>query len=519
MNSHTDSAVMIQAMLKSAIYPHEVEKCELIETHISWVILTGQFVYKIKKPVNFGFLDFSTLDKRKFYCEEELRLNRRLAPDIYLDVIPISGSTDNPRLDGTGEVLDYAVKMKQFPRQIELDQLLNRGELNNKIIDSTAVLVAEFHLAIDVAEDDSDFGKPGIVIKPIRENFSQIRERIKDEVTLNKLTQIEQWSEDRFGKIKAILKQRKSQGFVRECHGDLHLRNLAWYQDKPLAFDCLEFNPNFRWIDIISEIAFLIMDLEDHQQAALGQRFLNQYLEISGDYAGCRVLNFYLVYRAMVRAKVAAIRSQQQGIKKEDMNSAITEFNNYLELALKYTQQHPPFLLITSGVSGSGKSTFSAPISEKLGAIRIRSDVERKRLFNISMELQFQNKIAQGIYSEAATEKTYLKLLELAETLLRAGYPVIVDATFSTYSQRQRFKQLADKSNCRFIILEFIATNKTLQQRITKRKNDISDADLNVLKSQLSHWHALEPTERRYTYAIDTEKPFVLSQLIKDLKF
>ncbi|MDH5601239.1 MAG: AAA family ATPase, partial [Gammaproteobacteria bacterium] len=300
---------------------------------------------------------------------------------------------------------------------------------------------------------------------------------------------------------------------------DLHLRNLAWYQDKPLAFDCLEFNPNFRWIDIISEIAFLIMDLEDHQQAALGQRFLNQYLEISGDYAGCRVLNFYLVYRAMVRAKVAAIRSQQQGIKKEDMNSAITEFNNYLELALKYTQQHPPFLLITSGVSGSGKSTFSAPISEKLGAIRIRSDVERKRLFNISMELQFQNKIAQGIYSEAATEKTYLKLLELAETLLRAGYPVIVDATFSTYSQRQRFKQLADKSNCRFIILEFIATNKTLQQRITKRKNDISDADLNVLKSQLSHWHALEPTERRYTYAIDTEKPFVLSQLIKDLKF
>lgn len=515
MNTNQNTPSLIQSMLEPGIYDYPVENCELVETHISWVILTGEFAYKIKKPVNFGFLDFSSLDKRKFYCEEELRLNRRLAPDIYLAVTPITGSENNPHLNGEGEILDYAVKMKQFPREIELNHVLNRGELNNQIIDSIAALIADFHQKVDIADECSDFGEPGTVFKPIKENFDQIKERITDKTTLNMLMQIEQWSDDNFNQLKPVLKERKQHGFIRECHGDLHLRNLAWYQNKPLAFDCLEFNPDFRWIDVISEIAFLIMDLADHKQAGFAQRFLNQYLEISGDYAGCRLLTFYLVYRAMVRAKVDAIRAQQRGISPQDANNAMTDFKNYLQLALKYTQANKPIVMITRGVSGSGKSTITGPLSEKLGAIRIRSDVERKRLFGINPEQHEQNKIADGIYSKAATEKTYLKLLELAETVIKAGFPVIIDATFSTYTQRQLFKKLADKHQLGFVILEFTAAAETLRQRVAKRENDVSDAGLDVLNHQLKHWHALQADEKEYALTINTEKTQDINQLIQ----
>jgi len=517
MNTNQNTPFFIQAMLQPEFYSHTVEKCQLIETHISWVILTGQFAYKIKKPANFGFLDFSSLEKRKFYCEEELRLNRRLAPDIYLAVIPITGDKNDLELNGEGNVLEYAVKMKQFPQEIELDNVLNRGELNNQIIDSTAALISDFHQKIDIADESSGYGKPGTVFKPIKENIDQIRERITDKTTLTMLEQIEHWSEDTFNQLKPVLNERKQSGFIRECHGDLHLRNLAWYKNKPLAFDCLEFNPDFRWIDVISEIAFLIMDLADHQQPGLAQRFLNQYLAISGDYAGCRVLTFYLVYRAMVRAKVDAIRAQQQGISPQDANDAMAEFKNYLELALKYTQAKTPLVMITRGVSGSGKSTITGPLSEKLAAIRIRSDVERKRLFNINPQQNNNNDIAQGIYSKEATEKTYLKLLELAETVIKSGFPVIIDATFSTYAQRKLFKTLANRHQLRFVILEFTAAEETLRQRVAKRENDVSDADIDVLNNQLKHWQALEADEKEYAVTINTEKTQDINQLIQAL--
>ena len=508
----------IQAMLQPAFYDHPVQYCELIETHISWVILTGDYVYKVKKPVDFGFLDFSSLEKRKFYCEEELRLNQRLAPDLYLDVLKITGTPDNAVLDGSGEAFEYAVKMLQFSQDMQLDHVLARSELRQDMIDSLAILVSGFHQQIEVAGNKSDYGDPEHVYQPIEENFTQIRDRVTDKTQLKLLLELEQWSKNRFVKIKNTLKQRKEKGFIRECHGDLHLRNLAWYNEKPLAFDCLEFNPNFRWIDVISEIAFLVMDLQDHEQPELGYRFLNRYLESTGDYAGCSVLYFYLVYRAMVRAKVDAIRAHQSGITKTEMKMANKEFNDYLKLALTYTKHVTPCIIITRGMSASGKSTITQPLLEKLGAIRIRSDVERKRLYKIKQDETSHAEAEQGIYTPEATEKTYLKLLELAGLIIDAGMSVIVDATFSKAEQRNFFKQLANEKKVAFIILEFIAQDDTLRQRIRSRKQDVSDADANILERQIKNWQALESGESGYAITIDTEAPLDIDLIISRIK-
>lgn len=510
--------LFIQAMLKPEFYGHPVDTCQLIETHISWVILTGNFAYKIKKPINLGFVDFSTLKKRKFYCDEELRLNRRLAPDIYLDVIPISGSTENPVLTAKEKAFEYAVKMQQFADNMQLDHILARNELRQDIVDSFADLIAQFHQHIEIANIASDFGQPEQVYKPAKENFIQIRELISDKPKTDLLSKIERWTEDTFNDIKNLFEQRKEKGFIRECHGDLHLRNLAWHENKPLAFDCLEFNENFRWIDVVSEIAFLIMDLEVHNQPELAQHFLNKYLELTGDYEGCRVLRFYLVYRVMVRAKVDAIRATQAGISPQEADEANAEIDNYLQLALTYTKKIKPFIIITHGMSASGKSTITQPLLVKLGAIRIRADVERKRLFNIKAEQNSTANIQQGIYTKQATHKTYLKLLELTKSIIDAGFPVIVDATFSTFEQRTLFKKFASQKQVRFIILNFITPEKTLKQRIHNRKKNVSDADITVLENQIKNWQPIEQDEEKYSVSINTQEQFDTEQLLSRLK-
>lgn len=522
MKNKTDSyhfPLFIQAMLKPEFYDHPVDACQLVETHISWVILTGNFVYKIKKPINLGFVDFSTLEKRKYYCEEELRLNRRLAPKLYIDVIPISGSAENPELAGKpNKIFEYAVKMQQFSHDMQLDQVLARNELHQDMVDSFADLIAQFHQEIDRAKSTSDFGEPEQAYQPAKENFIQIREHISDKSKIAILSKIEQWTEDTFNEIKELVIQRKVKGFIRECHGDLHLRNLAWHENKPLAFDCLEFNEHFRWIDVISEIAFLVMDLDVHNQPELAQRFLNKYLELTGDYEGCHVLRFYLVYRVMVRVKVDAIRAAQAGISQQESSEAYTEIDNYLQLALTYTQKTKPFIIITHGMSASGKSTISQTLLEKLGAIRIRADVERKRLFNIKPEQNSSEGVEQGIYSKQATQKTYLRLLELTEVLINAGIPVIVDATFSSIENRTLFNKLASQKHIRFVILNFIASEETLKQRIRNRKKDVSDADITVLENQIRNWHPIEKDEEKYTVSINTEEQIDINPLLSRLK-
>ena len=504
--------------MRPGCYDHPVSDIQLIETHISWIILTGEFAYKIKKPIDLGFLDFSTLEKRRFCCEEELRLNRRLAAAIYLDVVPIAGEPSRPELYGSDQVIEYAVKMVQFPQPAQLDHMLAAGALETRHIDALARLVAKFHQGIDVAPGDSEFGDPERVYAPVGENFRQIRQQPGSEQYDAQLADLEHWSETTFETLAEVFVRRKKDGFIRECHGDMHLRNLVWFEGEPLAFDCLEFNPALRWIDTLSEVAFLVMDLQDRQQTKFAQRFLNSYLESCGDYEGMQVFRFYLAYRALVRAKVDAIRAGQPHISPAEKAEAEQECGAYLELARSYTQTASPKLVITRGLSASGKSTLSQPLLEQMQAIRIRSDVERKRLFGIPADADASSGIDQGIYSAEAGIRTYERLRSLAEILIGAGVTVIVDAAFLKYEQRQPFKALAEAAKVPFVVLEFAASADTLRERIKARAADVSDADLSVLEHQLATAEPVHEDELACVISIDTEQPFDAERLVERIQ-
>ncbi len=510
--------LLIRQLMQPALFDHPVENVRVVETHISWVILTGSYAYKIKKPVNLGFLDFSTLEKRHFYCEEELRLNRRLAADYYLGVVPVTGTVEQPCWGGSAEAIEYAVKMRQFPQDAQLDRLLASGKVQPEYLDAFAELIASFHANILVADNSSSYGSAEHVYQPMDGNFSVLEKRLTAPELRLLLDSLRQWSRNTFTHMKALFRQRKEQGFVRECHGDMHLRNMAWIDDRPLVFDCIEFNPELRWIDVISEIAFLVMDLIQRGATELAWRFLNAYLAHTGDYAGLRLLPFYLTYRAMVRAKIAAIRQHQAEVSAAESEEAAQELAGYLRLARQCSQRRKPMLLITRGLSASGKSTLSSRLLEALGAIRIRSDVERKRLFGLGMDATDRYSFGEGIYSSDASRKTYAKLLQLAGLILDAGFPVIVDAAFLKAEQCKPFQMLAQSRGLPYIILELNASPATLRERIQRRENDVSDADLEVLERQFQSWEKLGADEQPAAIAIDTEKTLQIESLLRQIQ-
>ena len=508
---------LITALLQPQCYPHSVAEIQLVETHISWLILTGDYVYKIKKPVDFGFLDFSSLELRKFYCEQELQLNQRLAPDIYLDVVSLCGTAEHPQINGNGEIFEYAVKMRQFDPRQQLDKLLQQHKLNSKHIDQLADIIASFHQQIDIAPRDSAFGTPEAVWDPVQENIDQIRPRLQDETELNRLDGLKQWSEQQFKQLKPVITTRKQQGFTRHCHGDMHLANITLIDDKVTIFDCIEFNDNFRWIDVISEIAFTTMDLIDRQRPDLSARLLDRYLQRTGDYAGLALLRFYQVYRALVRAKVAIIRHSQPGLSKTEQQHSLKHYKGYARLAESFTQIKPATLYIAQGVSGSGKTSLSQPLLERFGMIRLRSDVERKRLFGLTAEAKSQSKTAQGIYTTSASQQTYQQLIKLARHTIQAGYSTIIDATFLTRAQRQWFHELANELAVAFVILHFHADEALLRQWIIERQaagKDASEATIEVLQQQLKTEQPLAEADADLIVSIDSGQDDAQDRLI-----
>ena len=512
------SKQLIDSLCNSSIYDHEVIDISVIETHISWVLLTGIYAYKIKKPIKFSFVDFSTLEKRHFFCNEELRLNSRLAPHLYLNVIAITGSPEHPSFKKSSKAIEYAVKMRQFSQESLLSNLSTQKQLAQGHIDDIANQVAEFHMRIDKVSTKDDLGTPEDINYWVTDNIEQIETILKDMKNAKLLNSIKTWSNQEYYNKAKQVQQRKDHGFVRECHGDMHLGNMVLIENSVTIFDGIDFNEHLRWIDVMSEVAFVVMDLTDRGYPEFANRFINLYLQLTGDYAGLCLFNYYLVYRAMVRAKVALLRISQKHLSENQEKKIKKEFGTYLKLASCYIAEKKVALIITNGLSGSGKSTYTESLLELIGAIRIRSDVERKRLHGYAATAHTQSGVNEGIYTQRSSRETYSRLANLSKTVLTSGYSVIVDACFLERELRDEFHRLASSLEIPFIILEFQATENCLKQRLIKRakdKSEPSEADLKVLSYQLNKNVPLGKDEKKNTININTEEQVHLNEIVK----
>jgi len=509
----TDSqSRLVRALTNPALYGHGCTSVRVIETHISYVLLTGRHAYKIKKAVDLGFLDFTSLAARHFYCDRELELNRRLAPGIYLEVVAVTGAIDAPRIGGDGPAVEYAVKMREFPQDALLTCVLARKALTAAHVDTLASVVAAFHTSAPRAEPGSRFGSPRKILDLAIENFTEIEPLLNDDSDRRAVADLRRWTEREHTARATLFSERQRSGFVRECHGDLHLGNIALVDGLVTIFDCIEFNEDMRWSDVMADVAFLVMDLRDRGRPDLASRFLSGYLEHTGDYDGVQILRFYVVYRAMVRAKVACMRASQ--IDEAARAGKIAEYRDYLSLAARCAQLSTSGIVITRGLSGSGKTTRSAALVEHAGAIRVRTDVERKRLYGLAPPARTEFALDEGIYSAAATERTYAHVASLARTVAGAGYPVVVDGTFLRRRHRDQFRAMAADLNVPFAIVDFVASAETLRARIRDRREagtDASDADLQVLERQRQSAEPIAPDERAVAMTYDAETPVEVS--------
>ncbi len=496
-------APLIEALENPSCYPHAVDRVERIETHISWVLLAGDFVYKIKKPLDLGFLDFTTLEKRKFFCQEEIRLNRRTAPKLYLDAVPITGKPEDPQVNGRGKPFEYAVRMRRFDPEATFDRLLSRRELQADDVADLARNLAGLHARAAIAPPDSRHGNHRAVAGPMFDNFTTLRDQLGDD----SLAPVERWTREQLHKLNPLIEQRLQGGLVRECHGDAHLGNVARIDGRATLFDCIEFNPELRWTDVICDLAFTVMDLRHRGADDLAWLLLDEYSAETGDFDGMRLLSLYTTYRALVRAKVNTFRLEDVEADREQVQAGI---DAYLALAATLTTEFRPGLFVTMGVSGSGKSWLARRLLQRVGMLRIRSDVERKRLAGLRPDAKSASELGAQLYSRQAGKRTYAHLVETARKLIESGFPVLVDASCLESWQREPFSELAGELEIPFGIIECRAEDSVLRQRIIERDRvgkDPSEAGLEVLAHQQRTAQALHENERQTALCLDTGEP------------
>lgn len=544
------------------------EPVRLVETHISWVLLGARHAYKLKKPLRLPFLDFSTLQARRRCCEEELRLNRRLAPGLYLDVRDVREGPSGPFIggggsDGAGTLVDAAVRMLRFPDGALWSEQLAAGTLRPADVDAFARRLCAFHR--DAAHAD---GHGACGLAPVRERIARgivdaIDAAVEGAVHASRggappagalsdpqgrWPALRAWLLEQTAALAPFWLARRNAGRVRECHGDLHLDNVLQLDGQPAAFDGIEFDPELRWIDVLDDAAFLAMDLLAHGHAALAWRFVNAVLEEGGDYDGLPGLRYWMVCRALVRAQVLALREAQQrpaaGVDGDSPDagpsaqaatgsaagssgaigsaaaagstagptagqSSRCDAAGYLALAAALAHGRDARLAITHGLPGSGKTWASGALVEAAGAARVRSDVERKRLFGLDA-LADSHAQPGGIYDDTATARTYARLDAVARTALASGWPVVVDAAFLRRDERARFAALAAGFGAPFAILDCRAPHALLRERIARRRaqgRDASEADEAVLERLAAAAEPLDAHERAHAIDVDAAQP------------
>lgn len=487
-------------LLRPSAFPHAVTALEVRETHVAWVILTGPYAYKIKKNVKLEFIDSSTLERRQALCEDEVRLNRRLAADLYVDVVAITQSDGEAQIGGSGTIIEYAVRMIQFEASQELSALLAARAVSVEDLVNLAKKIAQFHESAPKAHCTEEFRHTSDLHDAVLGNLATLLAHLDGEMVLPELNLLIDWTHDYLHESLVSLRMREKSGAVRECHGDLHARNVVRWRGRLTPFDCLEFDPRLRWIDVINDVAFLTMDLMSRGRRDLACVFLNTYLEHTGDYDGARHISFYCVYRAMVRAMVDGLGAENDASHRKEYRD---RFRARVRSAAAHVARPAPVLILMHGLSGSGKSQLSEALIPLLGAVRIRSDVERKRLARDHKESAF-------LYDPEMNRLTYARLLVAAESCLAGGLNVIVDSAFLKAGDRRAFRDLAKRMGVRLLILACEAKWHVLTARIEARTalgRDPSDADAAVLAQQILDREPLDLDELTSTVLIETESP------------
>ncbi len=499
----------LAGLLAARAYPHSVDEIVLVETHISWVLLAGQFAYKIKRPVRYPFIDMRSLERRKFLCHEELRLNRRFATDLYLEVSDITLLEGEARIGGSGPVLEQAVRMRRFDRGQQLDRLLAARAVEPGELADFGRRLAQIHAQLPVAAAHEPWGQFAHVRSLILTNLEQA---LQAAAPIGAAAGIEALRAPLLRQLEAVepwVTARRAQGRVRECHGDLHARNVIRHQGHLMAFDCVEFEPAFRWIDLADETALLLTDLEARGHLTHAHAFWGGYLESSGDFQSHRVLALYKAHRALVRAKVAAL-SCAAAAPQTYPGGWREEQRRLIECARQALRPRTPVLLLMCGLSGSGKTWLAEQLAPRLQLVHLRSDVERKRPLGLGALAHSGSALQQGLYSEAATREVYARLETCAQDILAGGYGALVDATFARRADRARFRALAARLGVSLQLIHCHAPPTILRARIAERRRaaaDASEADESVLSWQTGHFEPVGGEEALPLIDADTSDP------------
>ncbi len=480
---------MLKSLLKTDAYPERTRSVTMVKTHISWIFLTDSHAYKVKKPVDFGFLNFSTIDRRRFYCNEEVRLNRRLCPDMYEGVVELRETPTGAAFHGDGPVIDHAVKMKRLPADRILARLVEKGEISSGDMAGVARTIADFHHNALTSPAISEYGNLDRIMFNWQENFEQMVPFQGTTLSAEEREVIRTWVASFAEDNAALFASRVADGFIRECDGDIHLENICMIDHRVSIFDCIEFNERFRCCDTAADVAFLLMDLDFHGRHDLAGDVLTAYREASGDNGMMALVDFYKVYRAFVRGKVESFRLNDGDIDPQGRESARDRAVRYFRLARGYIERRAlrPTLFITCGLMGSGKSSLAGQVAFELGIAGFNSDTVRKRLAGIRPDAPVTEAYAVGLYDRKTSDATYAELLRLAETELAAGRSVIIDASFSRREDRTRCAALAGRSAAAFVILHVTCGDTENRRRLVERSAkgaSVSDGRVELLDRQ-----------------------------------
>ena len=501
-----DVPPLVTAMLDPAFYPHRPRTVELEQTHSSFVFLADELVYKVKKPVDFGFLDYTTLDKRRHFCEQEVTLNRRLCPSIYLGVEAVTFQGGSYALHGAGETVEYAVKMRRLPAEGMMDVLLRRHALNTSMIERVAARLAEFHAAAETSERIAQIGAQAIDTN-VRENFDQTAPYIERSIDKETYQLIKEFSDSFLRDRASLLAARARDGRMRDCHGDLHTAHVC-FTDGLCIYDCIEFNERFRYGDVASDVAFLAMDLDQHGYWDLSDHFVEAYVRASGDGQLTEVLDFYKCYRAYIRGKVESFRLDDPMFL--DKPQVVRAAGRYFALARSYaTGKRRPVVVVVSGLMGTGKTALAEGLAARTAWQVISSDVVRKELAGIDPEQRRFVPFGRDIYSEESSQRTYEEMRSRAAALLDKGRSVIMDASYKRAEERRRMRMLAQGHRASVWLIECVLNDETVRERLTARvaAGAVSDGRWEIYQAQKSDFDAITEAPPSQHIVLDTSRP------------